>query len=202
MATDAVSPALRRFRLVLWVLVALAALAATALFVFKPPVRPIGLNGGSFSLQSTSGAPFTEADLRGTPTLIFFGYTFCPDVCPTTLSEMTALRDDLGLAPGDLRIVFATVDPERDTVAVLKDYLAPFGSDIIGLSGTEAQVEDAKRAFGVFSKKGPDDGSGTYLVDHTATTFLLDADGAFQGTIGYGEDSAAARAKLQRLTGA
>lgn len=199
--TEATSPLLRRFRMVLWILVALVAVAATALFLFKPPARPLGLNGNSFSLQSTTGATFTQADLKGTPTLVFFGYTFCPDVCPTTLSEMTALRDELGLNPDDLRIVFATVDPARDTVDVLKNYLAAFGDGVIGLTGSEADVEAAKAAFGIYSKNGPDNGSGTYLVDHTATTFMLDKDGAFQGTIAYGEDTATAKAKVQRLTG-
>lgn len=197
---ETASPGLRRFRMILWVLVALAALAATALFMFKPPARPIGIASAEFTMNSTAGGTFTKANLKGAPTLIFFGYTFCPDVCPTTLSEMTALRDELKLTPDQLRIVFASVDPERDTLEALKLYLSPF-TGVEGLTGTAEEVEIAKAAFGVYSKKGEDDGSGTYLVDHTATTFMIDAEGAFVGTIAYGEDTETAKAKIARLAG-
>lgn len=200
--SEAASPALRRFRLILWALVGLVAIGATILFLTKPPTRPIGVTGASFTLDSTAGGSFTQADLKGTPSLVFFGYTFCPDVCPTTLSEMTALRDELKLGPDKMRIIFISVDPTRDTPDMLKDYLAAFGSGVIGLTGSEPEVEQAKTAFGVYSKKGPDDGSGTYLVDHTATVFMLSADGSFEGTIAYGEDSATAKDKIRRLAGA
>lgn len=199
--SEAGSVALRRFRLILWVLVGLVAVGATVLFIARPPTRPIGVTGGSFTLESSAGGSFTQADLKGTPSLVFFGYTFCPDVCPTTLSEMTALRDELKLGPDKLRIIFISVDPARDTVAMLADYLAAFGSGVIGLTGSEPEVEQAKTAFGVYSKKGADDGSGTYLVDHTATVFMLKADGTFQGTIAYGEETATAKDKIRRLAG-
>jgi protein SCO1/2 len=132
---------------------------------------------------------------------MFFGYTYCPDVCPTTLAELTALRQQLKLSPNQLRIVFTTVDPARDTLKQLSSYLSAFGSPIIGLTGTDAQVEAAKAAFGVYSKKGPDDGTGTYLVDHTATVFLLGKDGEFEGTVAYGEDQKSEAAKIKRLVG-
>ena len=93
------SKALRNFRIVLWALVVVAAIGATALYVFRPPQRPLGLTGQEFALASTKGGTFTQNDLRGTPSLIFFGYTFCPDVCPTTLAETTAWRAQLGLTP-------------------------------------------------------------------------------------------------------
>ena len=115
---------------------------------------------------------------------------------------MKGYREQLKLNPQQLRILFATVDPERDTQSVLKDYLSGFGSPIVGLTGTVAQVEQAKTAFGIYSKKVNDDGKGNYLVDHTATVFLLDKNGAFQGTIDYGENASTALAKLKRLTGA
>jgi protein SCO1/2 len=189
------------FRIVLWGMVVVVGIAAGALYFMKPPVAPVGLTGAPFTLQSTAGGQFTEANLKGTPTLMFFGYTSCPDVCPTTLSDLTSLRQQLNIAPKDLQIVFATVDPTRDTLKQLTDYLSGFPTPIIGLTGTDAQVEAAKAAFGVYSKKGPDDGTGTYLVDHTATVFLLGRKGEFEGTIAYGEEQKAEADKIKRLIG-
>lgn len=191
--------ALRNFRIVLWVLVAVAAIGATALYVFRPPQRPLGVTGQEFALASTQGGSFTQNDLRGTPSLIFFGYTFCPDVCPTTLAETTAWRAQLGLAPEDLRIIFVTVDPERDTPEMVKAYVEGFDPSVIGLVGSVEETEKAKAAFGVFSEKSGDVDSEFYLVDHTALTFLIDADGTFEGTIAYEEASDTALGKIERM---
>lgn len=191
--------ALRNFRIVLWALVAVAAIGATALYVFKPPQRPLGLTGQNFAMASTKGGTFTQSDLVGTPSLIFFGYTFCPDVCPTTLAETTAWRAQLGLDAEDLRIIFVTVDPERDTLDNVKAYVEGFDPSVIGLVGDDAATDQAKAAFGVFSQKSGDVESEFYLVDHTALTFLIKADGTFQGTISYEEASDTALAKIERL---
>ncbi|MEQ8598441.1 MAG: SCO family protein [Devosia sp.] len=191
--------ALRNFRIVLWVLVAVAAIGATALYVFRPPQRPLGVTGQEFALASTQGGSFTQNDLRGTPSLIFFGYTFCPDVCPTTLAETTAWRAQLGLAPEDLRIIFVTVDPERDSPEMVKAYVEGFDPSVIGLVGSVEETEKAKAAFGVFSEKSGDVDSEFYLVDHTALTFLIDADGTFEGTIAYEEASDTALGKIERM---
>ena len=193
------SNTLRNFRIVLWVLVVVAAIAATALYMFRPPQRPLGINGQEFALASTKGGSFTQADLMGTPSLIFFGYTFCPDVCPTTLAETTAWRAQLGLSADDLRIIFVTVDPERDTAEMVKAYVEGFDPSVIGLVGTPEETEKAKAAFGVFSEKAGDVESEFYLVNHTALTFLIDEDGSFQGTIAYEEASDTALAKIDRL---
>ncbi|QYO77447.1 SCO family protein [Devosia salina] len=190
---------LRNFRIVLWVLVVVAAIAATALYMFRPPQRPLGINGQEFALTSTKGGSFTQADLVGTPSLIFFGYTFCPDVCPTTLAETTAWRAQLGLSADDLRIIFVTVDPERDTTEMVKAYVEGFDPSVIGLVGTPEETEKAKAAFGVFSEKAGDVESEFYLVNHTALTFLIDKDGSFEGTIAYEEASDTALAKIDRL---
>lgn len=190
---------LRNFRIVLWVLVAVAAIGATALYVFRPPQRPLGVTGQEFALVSTQGGNFTQNDLRGTPSLIFFGYTFCPDVCPTTLAETTAWRAQLGLAPEDLRIIFVTVDPERDSPEMVKAYVEGFDPSVIGLVGSVEETEKAKAAFGVFSEKSGDVDSEFYLVDHTALTFLIDADGTFEGTIAYEEASDTALGKIERM---
>jgi protein SCO1/2 len=202
MATSAPSApnGLKLFRMILWAAVVVVALAAAGLYFWRPPV-PAGLTGAPFTLEATTGGTFTEASFRGMPTALFFGYTFCPDVCPTTLSELSAIQQQLKLGSDKFRIVFATVDPDRDTLSVLKSYVSNFGPSVVGLTGTEAQVEQAKAAFGVYAKKGPDDGTGTYLVDHTATVFLLGKNGEFEGTIAYGEDQKTAAEKIQRLVG-
>ena len=191
---------LRNFRIVLWGLVAIVALGATALYVFRPPARPLPLDftGQQFALASTAGGTFTQDDLKGTPSLIFFGYTFCPDVCPTTMAETTAWRAQLGLTPEQLRIIFVTVDPDRDTLDAVKGYVEGFDPSIIGLVGDAAQTEAVKAAFGVFSEKAEatDD---YYLVNHTALTFLIDAQGKFDGTVAYEEPSDTALAKVKRL---
>lgn len=191
---------LRNFRIILWVLVAVVAIGATALYLFRPPARPLGITGQEFALNSTKGGAFTQDDLRGTPSLIFFGYTFCPDVCPTTLAETTAWREQAGLTAEDLRIIFVSVDPERDSIANVKEYVEGFDPSIIGLvGGSIEQTENAKAAFGVFSEKTGEPGDPYYLVNHTATTFLVRADGSFQGTIAYEESSDTALAKVKRL---
>ncbi len=195
------SPLLRRMRLILWGLVVVVGIGATALYFLKPPERPVGLFGGEFTLQTTDGKTFTEKDLVGTPTLMYFGYTFCPDVCPTTLAEALGWLEELKLTPDQLRFIMVTVDPERDTPDNLRQYLDAFSSDFIGLVGDETQTEAAKKAFGVYSQKVVTDEATDYLVDHTASVFLLDKDGKFQGTIAYGEDQKSAIAKIRRLVG-
>jgi len=190
---------LRNFRIVLWALVAVAALGATWLFLYRPPQRPLGINGQEFALNSSKGGTFTQNDLVGTPTLLFFGYTFCPDVCPTTLAETTAWRAKLGLTPEQLRIVFVTVDPDRDTPEMVKSYVEGFDPSIIGLVGDQAATDQVKSAFGVFSEKAGDVDSEFYLVNHTALTFLIDKEGKFQGTVAYEEAQDTAIAKVERL---
>ena len=195
----AASPAIVRFRIILWTLVVLVALAAVALFVLKPAGAPVGVTGTPFALDSTKGGTFTQDNLKGEPSLVFFGYTFCPDVCPTTMSDITVWKKDLGLSDAALRTIFVTVDPQRDTKAVLTEYLSNFGDGVIGLVGDQAQTDAAKASFGVFSENQAPDKNGNYLVNHTATVFLMDKDGKFKGTIDYGEATDAAEGKIKRL---
>lgn len=192
---------LRNFRIVLWALVVIVAVGATGLYVFRPPARPLGVTGQPFALASTQGGTFTQDSLKGTPSLVFFGYTFCPDVCPTTVAEATAWRAQLGLTPEQLRIIFVTVDPARDTLEAVKGYVEGFDPSIIGLVGDEAQTEAAKAAFGVVGQRaeGFAEDDPYYLVDHTALTFLIDGDGTFEGTIAYEEAKDTAVAKVKRL---
>lgn len=197
----ATSRAIARFRIILWTLVVLLGLGATALYLFRPPAQPVGVTGTPFALESTKGGTFSNADLKGTPSLVFFGYTFCPDVCPTTMADSVDWTKTLGLGPDKLRTIFVTVDPKRDTKAVLTDYLGAFSPDIIGLVGDEDATKAAKASFGVFSENGAPDKDGNYVVNHTADVFLMGKDGEYEGTIAYGEDRASALAKIKRLVG-
>jgi len=195
----ATSPALRTARLVLWALVAVAAIAATVIYFMRPFERSGGMFGGPFEMSSTQGGTFTQADLAGTPSLMFFGYTFCPDVCPLTLAQAQAWKAELGLGADDLRVLFVTVDPERDSLEQVTAYLSNFGDDVIGLVGTQEQTDQIKRSYGVFSEKVEADGAATYLVNHTASIYLIDDDGQFVGTIAYEEDRQTALDKIRRL---
>lgn len=192
------STALQRFRVILWGLVVVAAIGATALFFFRPPSGPLAATGKPFTLESTAGGTFTEASLRGTPSLVFFGYTHCPDVCPTTLAESMVWRERLGADGDKFRVIFVTVDPKRDTKDVLADYLSPFPGTI-GLVGTDAQTADVKASFGASSELTEPDADGYYLVNHTASVFLINKDGQFEGTIAYGENTDTAVGKIQKL---
>lgn len=193
---------LAKVRIVLWGLVALAAISATVIY-FTRPISPSGaMFGGPFEMTATTGETYTQDNLKGTPSLMFFGYTYCPDVCPTTLAEATGWKQALGLDADDLNIIFVSVDPERDTVEHVATYLSNFGSDVIGLVGTEAQTDQIKRSYGVFSEKTDAEGSTEYLVNHTASVFMIDANGNFFGTIAWGENSQTAMDKIRRLTGA
>lgn len=191
---------LARVRLVLWLLIAAVLIAASAYYgirMFRG--EPVGPQfGGPFSLTTTTGETFTQADLVGSPTLMFFGYTFCPDVCPTTLSESTAWRNALELTPDDLKIVFVTVDPQRDTAEQMALYLSSF-DHVIGLTGSAAAIEEIKSGYGIFSEIVGDTGTDSYLVNHTASVFMIDATGDFTGTIAYGEARDTVLGKIERL---
>lgn len=193
------SVAIRNFRMLLWIIVVAVAVGATALFFLRPPAQAVGVTGTPFEMSSIKGGSFGLADLKGTPSLVFFGYTFCPDVCPTTMADLVQYKKDLGIGDDQVRTIFVSVDPARDTPQVLSDYLGSFDPGIIGLYGTQEQTEAAKASFGVFSENGKPDENGNYVVSHTADVFLMDRDGVYKGTIAYGEDKSAAEAKIKRL---
>jgi len=156
--------------------------------------------GGPFTLVDQHGNTVTEAALKGHPSAMFFGYTFCPDVCPTTLFEMTGWLEKLGPDADALGVYFVSVDPERDTRDVLAEYLSAFDPRITGLTGTPEAVAEIVKGYRVFARKVPLD-SGGYLMDHTAAIYLLDSDGTLTGTIDYQEDPDTALKKLRRLVG-
>ena len=136
--------------------------------------------GGPFTLVDQDGRTVTEAAFKGKPTLIYFGFTFCPDVCPTSLLLMETALEKLGPdAASKVNLVFITVDAERDTPALLKGYVTNFGPTFIGLTGTPEQVAAAARAYRVYYQKVPGKDGGPYLMDHSSIVYLLDRNGRF-----------------------
>ena len=134
------------------------------------------LIGGPFKLEAGDGRTLTDADMKGAPFLVFFGYTHCPDICPATLAEIS---DVLGKMPGKpIKALFITIDPERDTAAAMKDYVSNFDPRIIGLTGDAAAIEQAEHAYRVYARKAPQPG-GDYTMDHSAIVYLMDAKGRF-----------------------
>ena len=134
--------------------------------------------GGSFTMIGQDGRVVTNADLAGRPYLVFFGYTHCPDFCPTALFDISAVFKELG-PDKKVAALFVTVDPERDTPDVLKTYLENFDSRIIGLTGDTKKVEAIAKSFRVYAKKLPGEKTGDYTVDHTGVVYLMDKRGKF-----------------------
>jgi len=157
-------------------LLALGALTMALAIFGSGPSPTVALIGGPFRLEGPDGRIVTDADMKGRPFLAFFGYTHCPDVCPTTLAQISDVLKRLPDKP--IPVLFISFDPERDTPATLKDYVASFDPRIIGLSGDRAAVEQAERAFRVYAKKVPA-ANGDYSFEHSAIVYLMDAKGRF-----------------------
>jgi protein SCO1/2 len=142
------------------------------------PVSQASAVGGPFKLTDQNGRTVTEQDMKGRPFLIFFGFTHCPDVCPTTLFDISEIFRALGPDAGRANALFITVDPERDTPETMKNYLSSFDSHLRGLTGDEAAVDGAVKAYRAYYKKVPSP-DGSYTMDHTALVYLMDKDGRF-----------------------
>ena len=134
--------------------------------------------GGPFQLTDQNGKTVTEKDLKGKPTLIFFGYTHCPDVCPTSLFEISEVLRAMGKDSGRVNAYFISVDPERDTPTAMKDYLSSFDPHLEGLSGDPAEIAKVLTEYRVYAKKVPLK-DGDYTMDHTALIYLMDRNGQF-----------------------
>lgn len=154
--------------------------------------------GAPFVLVDQKGAEITEAAFRGKPSAVFFGFTHCPEVCPTTLFELDGLLKQMGDEGKDIRAYFVTVDPERDTPEAMNTYVTNVSDRITGITGTPDKIAAMAKSFGIYSKKVPTEG-GDYTMDHTASVLLLDSKGDFFGTIAYEENPETALAKLKRL---
>ena len=177
----------------------LALVVAIIVYVgVKSPIGPaIAAVGGPFRLEDENGHPVTDQDMRGRPFLVFFGYTHCPDICPTTLFDISQVLQKLGPDADRTGALFITVDPERDTPAVLKDYLSNFDPHLRGLTGDPNAVNAAAKAYRVYAKKVPLD-HGDYTMDHTAMVYLMDKEGRFVGPFNLKQTPEAAAAELKR----
>ncbi len=153
---------------------------------------------GSFEMVNHRGETVTEKTFLGKPSIYFFGFTNCPNVCPVTLGYITAMMKKLGPDADKLNVVFISVDPERDTASHIAEYLKAFDGRITGLTGTEDQTQRTAKAFSVFYKKVPLEG-GDYTMDHTASILLFDARSDFRGTIDFEENRQTGLEKLQLL---
>lgn len=158
--------------------------------------------GVPFQLVDQNGKPITEQAFRGKPTALFFGFTHCPEVCPTTLFELNGWLSTVDPDKTKLQAYFVTVDPERDTPEMLGAYISNVTDRVIGIAGDPQKVGEVIKGFRVYAKKIPldeKDPNGDYTMDHTASVFLLDKDGRFVGTISYGENPDVAVKKLENL---
>ncbi len=153
--------------------------------------------GESFSLIDHSGEPVDQSVFKGHPSAVFFGFTHCPEVCPTTLNDLALAKQDLS-GEDTVKVYFITLDPARDTVDVLADYVPYFGPDFTGITGPEANIAALAKSWGIYAQKSyvSDD---NYNIDHTSTVFLLDESGQFAGTIGYGASHEITVKKLANL---
>lgn len=154
--------------------------------------------GGPFTLVDDTGKPVTERTLAGKPYAMYFGYTFCPEVCPTTLLDLSRWIKDLGPDADKLNYVFVSVDPERDTVQLMHTYLSSFDKHIRGYTGTPEQIAKVAKEYRVYYKKIPTDDGG-YVMDHSAMIYLMGPNDKFVTLIRYQEDDASALAKLRKL---
>ena len=153
--------------------------------------------GGPFKLVDQNGKPITEQDMKGRPYLVFFGYTHCPDVCPTTLFELSEVLRVLGRDADKTGALFVSIDPERDTPAVMKDYLSSFDPHLVGATGDAKAIDAAEKAYRVYAKKVPGE-KGDYSMDHTALVYLMDKQGRFVAPFKLNRKPEEAAAELRR----
>lgn len=175
-----------RIALVLGIALFAAAIAAGAWSIYRLAgnaggTSGVALIGGPFTLVDQNGKTRTDKDFRGKLMLVYFGYTFCPDVCPTELQTISDAIDDLGDKAAEVQPLFITVDPQRDTSSVMKDYVGHFNPRLIGLTGTPEQVAAAAKAYRVYFAKAPskDSGKNDYLMDHSSFVYLMSRDGKY-----------------------
>src|SRR5579863_2426668 len=172
----------------------------TGAFVWLSGGGSASLVGGPFTLEDGNGKQVTDRDYRGKYMLVYFGYTFCPDVCPTTLNEVADALDHLGGKANDLQPVFITVDPKRDTPAVVKQYTAAFSPKLIGLTGTPEQIAAVAQAYRVYyaeHRTGP--GPNDYSMDHSSILYLMGPDGKFIAPVRADESGKDMAAEISKL---
>ena len=159
-------------------LIAVALVGFSAFVLTSPSERPHGaLIGGAFELEDGAGKTVSDQTLRGKPFLVYFGYTHCPDVCPTELARISDILSKMG--DKAVPTLFITVDPERDTPKLMQDYVSSFNPAVIGLSGSPEAIEATEKTFRVFARKGQKQPDGDYSMDHSSIVYLMDKTGAF-----------------------
>jgi len=199
---------LKRIRTVLWVACAIPVLALLWVGIVTFTQRTDDVSalqasgiGGRFKLQSSAGGELSSENLKGKPFIVFFGFTHCPEICPTTIADISSWLAALGPEGKEIKALFVSVDPERDSVASLKDYLSSFPDRIIGLTGTPEQIAQVAKEYRVYYAKHPLK-DGDYTMDHSALIYLMDRDGKLAGTLTYDAKPEEAIAKLRRLLAA
>ena len=181
-------------------LVVAVLIMGTGAFVWLTGGGSASLVGGPFTLEDGAGKQVTDRDFRGKYMLVYFGYTFCPDVCPTTLNEVADAIDHLGAKANELQPIFITVDPKRDTPAVVKQYTAAFSPKLIGLTGTPEQIAAVAKAYRVYyaeHRTGP--GPNDYSMDHSSILYLMGPDGKFIAPVRADESGKDMAADLSKL---
>lgn len=169
----------------------------------KPAFKAVDITGADYAkelnLKDADGRPRQLSDFKGKVTVVFFGFTQCPDVCPTTLAELAQVKQMLGADGARVQGVFVTVDPERDTPELLKAYVGNFGADFVALHGTPDEIKAAAKAFKVFYNKVPGKTDTSYTVDHTAGSYVFDSQGRVRLFTRYGSGAEALAADLRIL---
>lgn len=193
---------MKRVRFIAWLLVAVAIVILarsplSQLFHQEEELQAVSI-GGPFAMTDHNGRAVTEKDFAGKALAIFAGFTYCPDVCPTTLTRLSSLMQKLGSDADKLQVILVSVDPERDTPEVLKTYLAAFDPRFVGLTGSPVQLAAFAKTFRVFYEKVPDSNGG-YAMNHSAGVLLFRKSGEFQGTIDREESDTVAAEKLNML---
>ena len=193
---------LKTIRLAMWGLVALALLAVLWFKVLSPSVEESitdTLGRGDYELVGTDGSTFTAETLQGAPSAVFFGFTHCPEVCPTTLGDIATWQYELTGNDTDqaIRAFFITIDPERDTIDILDDYVS-WAPGVVGVTGSREEIDKALKAFAIYARRVPGN-EENYNMDHTASVLLFDENGKLFEPIGYGEGVERAVAKINRM---
>ncbi|AMD59635.1 cytochrome oxidase assembly protein Sco [Rhizobium pusense] len=196
---------MRNIRIVLWAVVLVLAGVVSWLTIEMTKTREQMVEtayGVPFELTAQTGQPITEKAFQGKPTALFFGFTHCPEVCPTTLFELNGWMEKVDPAGDKLQAYFVSVDPERDTPEIMQQYVSNVSKRITGITGPADKIAETLKGYRIYAKKVPvdeKDPNGDYTMDHTASVILLDANGRFAGTIAYGENPDVAEQKLQNL---
>lgn len=198
---------MRKIRLVAWAAVAIVAVGTAAVLLGEAQKANIAGSkapgaatiGGPFELTGTDGKRFQSSTLAGKPYAVFFGFTHCPDICPTTLLEMTNHLKALGDRADQLNVLFISVDPEKDTPEHLKLYLSAFDPRIIGLTGTKEEVAAVAKSYRAFYEKVPNKDGSDYTMNHTASVYLMDKNGRLVSTLSFEENEEVRQKKIDNL---